>query len=326
VPRAPVLDPRALADRLGALPVRLGGVRCRSGRVALRDYPGGRPLTLVALSGQGHTGFGEHVAFSDDEQQAFVHAVEGYFASAAGPVAGILRPQLPSYARAALESALLDLALRQAGVSLGELAGRAAAPLRWVSSFSDPDPAGRARACGGEVKVDVDPAWTDATIATLAGERVAILDFKEAGTPALAARLSAAFPAAIFEDPPEGTRGARVGRDRPLLGEAQVAAAVARGEAVNLKAPRMGGFLVLLRALAYARAPGALAYLGGMFEAGPGREQARQVAALFCGDAPNDLAPLAGGVSSVAGLSPGTIRLDAPGFGATADWADLPIG
>jgi L-alanine-DL-glutamate epimerase-like enolase superfamily enzyme len=320
-----VVDPRALADRLGSLPVRLGGVRCRSGRVALADYPGGRPLTLVALSGQGHTGWGEHVAFTDEEQQTFVHAVEGFFATAAGPVAEILRPGIPPYARAALESALLDLALRQAGASLRDLVGVAAAPLRWVCSFADPDPATRARACGGEVKVDVDPAWTGATIAALAREPVAILDFKETGTPALAARLAAAFPTALFEDPPEGTTGVRVARDRPLLTEAQVAAAVGRGEAVNLKAPRMGGVLALLQGLARARQSSALAYLGGMFEAGPGREQARQIAALFCADGPNDLAPLAGGLTSLTGGSPSTIRLDQPGFGATVDWAGLAL-
>jgi L-alanine-DL-glutamate epimerase-like enolase superfamily enzyme len=320
-----VVDPRALAERLSAWPVRLGGVRCRSGRVALADYPGGRPLTLVALSGQGHTGWGEHVAFSDDEQQAFVLAVESHFATAEGPVATILRPGIPTYARAALESAIIDLALRQAGASLRDLTGVDAAPLRWVCSFADPDPAARARACGGEVKVDVDPAWTEATIVALAREPVAILDFKGTGTLALAARLAAAFPAAIFEDPPEGTAGVRVARDRSLLTEPAVVAAVGRGEAVNLKAPRMGGFLPLLRALGHAREAGALAYLGGMFEAGPGREQARQIAALYCADAPNDLAPLAGGLGSIEGGSPAPVRLDAPGFGATVDWARLEI-
>jgi L-alanine-DL-glutamate epimerase-like enolase superfamily enzyme len=320
-----VLDPGSLADRLAELPVRLESVRCRSGRVALRDYPGGRPLTLVALSGQGHTGWGEHVGFSDDEQQGFVHAVESYFAVAAGPVAAIVRPGIPPHAHAALESALIDLALRQAQTSLRDLLGVVEAPLRWVRSFADPDPAARARAAGGEVKVDVDVAWSEPVIAALAREPVAILDFKEAGTAALAARLAAAFPSAIFEDPPAGTSGVRVARDRSLLTAADVVAAAGRGEAVNLKVPRLGGVLALLHGLAGARAQGALAYLGGMFEAGPGREQARQLAALFCADAPNDLAPLAGGLTSMTGDSPSTIRLDGPGFGATMDWSTLAI-
>lgn len=318
-------DPSALADRLGELPVRIEGLRCRSGRVALADYPGGRPLTLVALSGAGQTGFGEHVAFTDGEQQTFVHAVESALAAAAGPVATIVRAQAPAYTRAALESAVIDLALRQAGTSLRDLCGVEAAPFRWVTSFAAADPAARARAAGGEVKVDVDPGWTDEAMAALAREPVAILDFKEGGTPELVARLAALFPSALFEDPPAGSRPPRVARDRPLLSIADVEAAAARGEEVNLKAPRMGGVLTLLRARATAHAAGARAYLGGMFEAGPGREQARQLAALFCADAPNDLAPLAGGLTSIAGPSPSTIRLDAPGFGATTDWAQLRI-
>jgi L-alanine-DL-glutamate epimerase-like enolase superfamily enzyme len=321
-----VIDPRALLGRLATLPVRLDGVRCRSGRVALGDYPGGRPFTLVALSGRGHTGFGEHVAFTDDEQQGFVHAVESLIAVAAGPIEAILRPGIPPYARAALEGALIDLGLRQAGLSLAELGGGAQHTLRWVRSFEGRADAGaHARALEGELKVDVYPAWTDDQIAALPRERVVILDFKEAGDTKLCARLEAALPEALFEDPPAGAAPTRIARDRSLLTEAQVAAAVARGEAVNLKAPRLGGYLAVLRALAVAREAGGLAYFGGMFEAGPGREQARQLAALFCADAPNDLGPLAGAMSSLAGPSPSPVRLDAAGFGATCPWIELPI-
>jgi hypothetical protein len=313
-----VADPRALATRLGSLPVRLESVRCRSGRVALADYPGGRPFTLVALSGGGHTGYGEHVGFSDGAQQAFVHAVEGMLATAAGPVASIVRAGVAGYDRAALEGALIDLALRQSGSSLAELCGVAEAPLRWVRSF-----AARPVAAAGAVKVDVDPRWSDADVEALRAERVVILDFKEAGDAALCARLSAAFPEAVFEDPPAGCTHPRVSRDRPLLAEADVAAAVARGELVNLKAPRLGGFLAVLAALGAA---GGRAYFGGMFEAGPGREQSRHLAAIFCAEAPNDLAPLAGALTAMSGESPSLVRLDEVGFAATCDWTELEIG
>jgi len=313
-----VVDPRALATRLGALPVRLESVRCRSGRVALADYPGGRPFTLVALSGQGQTGYGEHVAFSDQAQQAFVHSVEGLLAVAAGPVASIVRAGVAAHDRAALEGALIDLAMRQSGLSLGALCGVAEAPLRWVRSF-----AARPQGAAGAVKVDVDPQWSPAEIEALRGERVVILDFKERGDASLCERLSAAFPEAIFEDPPAGCLHGRVARDRSLLAEADVAAAIGRGELVNLKAPRLGGVLAVLGALAVA---GSRAYFGGMFEAGPGREQARALAALFCGQAPNDLAPLEGGLTAMAGQSPSLIHLGAAGFGATCDWTELEIG
>jgi hypothetical protein len=295
--------------------------------VALGEYPGGRPTTLVALSGQGHVGYGEHVAFSDEEQQAFVLAVESLIAVAAGPVGAIVRPGTPPYQRAALEAAAIDLALRQAGLGLRDLCGVVEAPLRWVTSFAARlDPVEHLRTLPpGEYKVDVHPGWSAGTIAALAGEPVTILDFKE-GAPGACAALSAALPGALFEDPPAGCGHGRVARDRPLVTEEDVRAAVGRGEAVNLKAPRMGGFLQLLPALAAAREQGGLAYLGGMFEAGPGREQARQIAALYCADAPNDLAPLAGALAGTAGPSPGRVRFDEVGFGATCDWTELEIG
>lgn len=318
-----MLDPRLLVERLGALPVRVSGLRCRSGRVLLEDYPGGRPFTLVELSGEGVAGYGEHVAFTDREQQAFVHGVEGMLARASGLVGSMLRPGLRRYDHAALEAALIDLAMRQAGMSLRDLCGVPEAPLRWVRSFgARADAAGHARALGGEVKVDVSVGWSTEEIAALAREAVAILDFKGQGTGELCARLSASLPHALFEDPPAGGAHARVARDQTLLTEADVVAAVARGEWVNLKGPRMGGFLTVLGALEGARG---VAYFGGMFEAGPGREQARALAAMFCGDGPNDLAPLRGAMPALAGESPSLIRLDAVGFGATCDWGALEI-
>jgi hypothetical protein len=60
------------------------------------------------------------------------------------------------------------------------------------------------------------------------------------------------------------------------------------------------------------------AYLGGMFEVGVGRAQARQLAALYCGTAPNDLAPnVASARNSMRANSPATIYLDRPGFGSS---------
>ena len=66
---------------------------------------------------------------------------------------------------------------------------------------------------------------------------------------------------------------------------------------MNLKAPRMGGPLEVLRGLERARE--GIAYLGGMFEVGVGRVQARQ------------LEPAAQGREN----SPVRVRLDRLGFG-----------
>jgi L-alanine-DL-glutamate epimerase-like enolase superfamily enzyme len=316
--------PGELARQLGAWEVTVESARCRSGVVQVEDYPGGRPASVVELGGEGEVGFGEMVAFTEEEHRGFTARLPGLLPRRRGSVAELVPAEAAPYERAAIEGALIDLGLRQAGISLGQLWGAEESLLRWVVSFSaqaDPRVAVATPAGGPELKLDVHEAWTEEVVADLRDrQRVVILDFKGQGTLALAERLSAAFPEAIFEDPPAGCRQRSIARDRTLATVEDVAAAVARGEWVNLKAPRMGGFLAVLRALAGA---GARAYVGGMFEVGPGREQARQLAAMFCPEGPNDLAPFAGGRSSLQGPSPSSIRLGRPGFGSNLDWSSF---
>jgi hypothetical protein len=326
-----------MARHLGALVVAVEAVRWRSGQVSLGDYPGTRPSTIVELCGRGQIGFGELVAFSAEAHRSFAEGLPGWLVAGGatgrkGPLAMLLSGDATPYERAALESALIDLAMRQAGASLADLVGSGSGRLRWVASFgsmADPRPhltRGRPGDPRPELKLDVHPDWSDEVMIALQAERrVVILDFKEEGSIESSRRLSAAFPRAIFEDPPGGSRHPLVARDRRLHRAEDVAAPIGRGEWVNLKGPRMGGFLELLRGLERVPPGGGRAYFGGMFEVGPGREQARQLAAIFCPDAPNDLAPLEGGASSLRGESPSSIRLDQPGFGATQDWLRLPL-
>lgn len=366
-----------LVDFLTSLPVRVTDVVVEQGAIPLDDYPGGpRPTSTVTVSGGGRVGRGENVAFEESEHAVFVARARDFLVRAGGmgggpcgvgAVMGALPPEASRYERAALEAALIDLGLRQAGLGLGDLSGIGEAQLRVVVSFAPGSaPAehiGRIRAAGyrGEMKVDVDPGWGPETCRQLGLRRdeIAILDFKGRGDQKLVRELAGQIPGAIFEDPPPGAAGAsgdgppRISRDAPLVNCDAVAGALARGESVNLKAPRMGGPLQVLRALALAAtspassppapaapglAPGprVLAYLGGMFEVGVGRAQARQLAALFCPNAPNDLAPHAGWSAGRAELAeaasapaaatgrretwaPATlsIRLDRPGFGAS---------
>jgi L-alanine-DL-glutamate epimerase-like enolase superfamily enzyme len=246
---------------------------------------------------------------------------------------------LDELGRAALEAGLLDLALRQAGVGLGDLCGVAAAELRTVVSFAAvPTPATQIRALqaagrGPEFKIDVDPGWSAAVVTELESHAaaIAVFDCKERGDADLCGRLERACPHALIEDPPAGARTVRTARDRSLRSPGDVDAAARRGDAINLKAPRMGGPLNVLRALERAAALAPVSYVGGMFEVGPGRVQARQLAALFCPQGPNDLAPLAGAImpgSAPAATSIGvrTIRLDVPGFGGGGDWVGALLG
>ncbi|MEO8212793.1 MAG: hypothetical protein ABI560_06360 [Myxococcales bacterium] len=354
----PHCTPGELGRRLGGLPVEVTAIEVRIGAVALPDYPGGpRPTSVVRVSGQGQHGLGENVAFTAEEHHAFASRCRGLSAIIdvkrrrppatvqetmrealaawaatgepvpQGEVRAVERPSARAllHERAALEAAVIDLALRQAGSSLALLTGVAEVPLRSVISFAAcADPVAvirlhRAAGYQGEFKIDVDPSWDQATREALARQGgVAILDFKQRGTSADAAALSGLFAATIFEDPPPGTVHERVSRDIPLGNAGAVATAVAAGEAVNLKAPRMGGPLELLRGLDVAVSARAAAYFGGMFEVNVGRAQARQLAALFCGDAPNDLAlNLAHSTDQglPAGSSPVMVRLDNPGFG-----------
>ena len=317
--------PGALAEALGALPVCVEAVEVRQRVVAVGDYAGRRPSSVVLLSGRGQLGRGENVAFSEEEQAGFAARAPGLLAGRdltgwRGSVQALMDDGARGYERAALEAALIDLALRQADLTLAALTGVAEASLRVVLSFAArPDAAAYARALRAagrqeELKVDVDPAWDEAAAAALADQPgVAVLDFKGRGERRLATALSALFPAALFEDPPAGTAHARIARDAPLGDATAAGAALARGEAINLKAPRMGGPLEVLRALELASraGPPTVAYMGGMFEVDVGRPQARQLAALFCAGGPNDLAPLEGG----AGARHLAVRLDTPGFG-----------
>ncbi|MBK7975505.1 MAG: hypothetical protein IPK07_20220 [Deltaproteobacteria bacterium] len=84
---------------------------------------------------------------------------------------------------------------------------------------------------------------------------------------------------------------------------------------ISIKAPRMGGVLEALRGLDATRAAGVPAHVGGMWELGPGRDQARLLAALYCPDAPNDVAPLPRHEDSAREPSPLAVRIDLPGFG-----------
>jgi hypothetical protein len=335
----PQLSPGLLAATLAALPVRVHTAHVALNEVRLRDYPGGpRPSSVVWLNGEGATGLGENVAFYAQEHERFTVFVDGWLRAHAGSrmqVGSALGPDGTPYERAALEAALLDLGMRQARLSFHALTGVRAAELRFLVSLAahaKPEPVIRGlRAAGyaGELKLDVDPSWSEATLETLASDpSIAIFDFKAGADAAFAKHLYALSPSALFEDPPSGFAEhghgpRRIARDASVLDEHAVSTVRARGEAVNLKAPRMGGPLELLRGLGRALIPNETprgvrgpAYLGGMFEVSVGRRQARQLAALYCSTAPNDLALNEANGASARASSRAVIRLDRPGFGS----------
>ena len=96
-----------------------------------------RRTTIIHLRGGGHEGTGEDTTYSEAEQLAFqqagtvlpvtgVHTIESFSGLFEG---------MDSHRRWGVESAALDLALRQAGRPLWEVLGREPRPVAFVSSL-----------------------------------------------------------------------------------------------------------------------------------------------------------------------------------------------
>jgi L-alanine-DL-glutamate epimerase-like enolase superfamily enzyme len=325
----PTPEAAALSAALAALPLVVDTVEARVGPVAVPAYPdGARPSGEVRLAGGGAEGRGEHVAWTLADQRRFRDALPALVPRSRTRLgewaAEVARRTAEPYARAALEAAAIDLALRQQGTSLPTLAGLAPRPLRYVVSFdrrTDPLPEAQrivAAAPGVGLKIDVDPTWDDGTYAALAAlDAVAVLDWKGTGTVADHVRAHRALPAALLEDPAPGPWppevAARVSLDAALGRAADVAALPHRPAAVNVKPARMGGVLEALAAIAACAAADIPVYVGGMFEVGVGRAQLQTLAALFAPEMPNDVAPI--GVGTTSPTWPRRLLLPATGVG-----------
>jgi hypothetical protein len=284
--------------------------------------------TVVVLHGKGEEGRGEEVDYDPHAQEAF-QADEGKL-----PFPGehtldsfsLLQAGQTEYRRWAFESAALDLALRQAGLSLGEAVGRVPQPLRFVVSTRTANVPGWAALYPGlHFKLDPDRDWTDEVISTL--RNVETIEFKGiyrgafGGPPdaELYARVSAAFPDAWIEDPaltPSTMAALEPYRDRITWDAAihewsDVEALPFKPRCLNSKPSRFGSVKRLFDFYDACVREGIALYGGGQFELGPGRDQIQLLASLFHADAPNDVAP--GGfnaASPVEGLSQPPLRIE----------------
>ncbi len=315
-----------------------------------------RKTTVVRLHGSGQEGLGEDVTYDGGEQDA--QQARG----AVLPLSGEwtietfsrhldalpLFPQEPErreyvdYRRWAFESAALDLALRQAGRSLGEVVGRDARPVTVVASggLGDPPTTERLNAFlalhpGLRFKLDARPDWTDEIYAEL--QRLGCVDSIDlkgqySGTvvdnppdPGLYRRVIEAFPDAWLEDPALTDETVpllephadRVTWDAPIHSVADIEALRWPPRTVNVKPSRFGSIERLFAAYDYCDANEIGAYGGGQWELSVGRGQIQLLASLFHPDTPNDVAP--GGYNAAeppAGLpdSPLTVEARATGF------------
>ena len=166
-----------LFDRVRELPLVIDRVELEPHALALKHLT--RRTTVIHLHGGGHEGVGEDVSYDEDLQLAFTddalpslagrHTLEGF--------SGLVADQ-PGYRPWGLESAALDLALRQAGLSLAEAVGREPKPVRFVVSQSA---IREWRELYPELrfKLDASDKWTDEVVAELAATgAVDVVDLK----------------------------------------------------------------------------------------------------------------------------------------------------
>jgi hypothetical protein len=295
-----------------------------------------RLTTIIRLRGGGEVGEGEDVTYDGLDQTNLqvagpVHDLAGdhTLASFSDLLEGIdLFPDPPSredyrnYRRWAFESAALDLALRQAGKTLGDVLGRELRPLNYVVSMrlgtmnsEEPDKTDRVHKVleaypGTRFKLDPTNTWTPELIADLVETgAVDSLDLKGKykGTPVdvetdpeLYTRVAEAFPDAWLEDPDLDDAGAakalepyhdRITWDAPIHSVADVEALDFPPKTVNIKPSRFGPLSALFAAYDYCEERGIGAYGGGQSELGVGRDHIQYLAALMHPDTPNDTAP-----------------------------------
>lgn len=334
------LGPGDLADRLSNLTVDIEDTTVALGSEPVSGYYDGasRPTGFVTLHGGGHSGVGENVSWYPNDQRAFEKACAEVLpleARTVGEASAIVRERDDQpYHRAAIEAALIDLALRQHETNLFALSGRPVRGVRYawsIGAASDPlEASDLVRRSCPEARLKIDlPAegWSDEMWSRLGSlERVVVVDFKRDGANEQLERAAHHLPTAWIEDPPLTARRVTTEaawRDRVAL-DAYVSQAVDLNDppfspaAVNVKAPRVGGVFEALRVLEACRRLDCSAYFGGMFEVGVGRRQAHVLASLFTADAWNDLAPLPKSDDGPWPAGPIFIHHDFVGFGYSA--------
>jgi hypothetical protein len=299
-----------------------------------------RVTTVIHLRGTGEEGVGEDVTYDAGDQRAFQRWGESLPLSGGRtlesfsehldevPLFSSEPAQLAyrDYRRWAVESAALDLALRQAGVSLAAALGLEPRPVTYVASMRLPEPPSlepleRWLELYPDLRFKLDPvsSWDEKFIERLAAlDKVDVADLKgaykgtpvdQAPDPALYRRVAEGLPKALIEDPaltPETAPVLEPHRDRvtwdaPIHSIGDVLALPFPPRVLNVKPSRFGPVRRLFDFYDWCREDEVRNYGGGQFELGPGRGQIQYLASLFHPDAANDVAP--GGFN--AGLRPG---------------------
>ena len=293
-----------LYDSVRELPLTIERVELEPHVLPLQHIT--RRTTVFHLHGGGHEGVGEDVTYEEAHHEgvglpnlAGEHTLDSFSALVAAE---------PGYRVWGLESAALDLALRQAGRSLADAVGREPRPITFVVSQSAVQ---ELRELYPEIrfKLDASDKWTSEVVAELASTgAVDVIDFKGLydgdwvdATPSaeLYGRVAEAFPEAWLEDARlnDETRPVlephldRLTWDFPIHSVEDVEALEREPRCLNSKPSRFGSVKRLFDFFDHCEAKGIEVYGGGQFELGPGRGQIQHLASLFHANAPNDVAP-----------------------------------
>jgi len=304
--------------------------------VSRRRYTGAttsgfeRTSTEYRLVGDGVTGRGEDVTYETADHDALAGTdpidLEGEWTiaelSAHLDDVDLFAAKPPTqeyfrnYRRWAVESAALDLALRQREESLGEFLDVEPDPVRFVVStrLGEPPSTDRVEELLAldedlEFKLDPTPDWPDEAFVTLRETgAVRILDLKGwyEGTdvdveadPELYRDVFAAFPTAVVEDaaftpetrPLVEPQADRLSFDYPIDSVESLESLPVEPGWCNIKPSRFGTLESLFETIEYCQNNGIQLYGGGQFELASGRTAIQALAALFYPDGPNDIAP-----------------------------------
>jgi hypothetical protein len=343
----------SLYDAVKNLRLEIDGYELEPLEVQARDFL--RKTTVIRLHGAGEEGVGEDVTYDAPLQEAQqergpVLPLSGSwtldrFSRHLGALP--LFEQAPErhayldYRRWAFESAALDLALRQAGTSLGDAVGRKPRPVSFVVSMglgsppvTEPVHTWLELYPGLRFKLDANPDWSDELVAELAATgAVDSIDLKGQYTgtvvdtpadPELYRRVAEGLPQAWLEDPglTDGTIAVlephrdRVTWDAIIHSVEDIESLPWPPRTVNVKPSRFGSVERLFAGYEYCEAQGIGAYGGGQWELGPGRGHIQLLAALFHPDTPNDVAPREYNLGPVPGLptSPLVVQPRETGF------------
>jgi hypothetical protein len=319
----------ALYDRVRDLPLRVEEYDLDAHELFVRsDFT--RKTTVVRLRGGGEEGLGEDVTYDSGAQEAqqergavlplggewTLDTFSRHLADLPLFVEQPDRHEFLDYRRWAFESAALDLALRQAGRSLGEVVERTPRPVAFVASggLGNPPSTYRLRAFLAlypwlRFKLDARPDWTDDIFDELRElDCIESIDLKGQYTgtvvdnppdPDLYRRVIEAFPDAWIEDP--ALTAATLVELEPVADRITWDAVIHSIDdieklrwpprTVNVKPSRFGSVERLFATYDYCEEHGIGAYGGGQWELSIGRGHIQLLAALFHPDTPNDVAP-----------------------------------